>query len=145
MKQIKNLSLWMAFLMMLPLVSACGDDDEPNLDSYILGTWHSYKAKAYYMGETISMPIDRTGAMSSVYWEMTFRKGGSMTLGYWISETFNTWGEVDCRYSINNDIVTITDSDGKTISMVYKDKSLCLQATTTYEGDPMKVNVYLKK
>jgi len=65
MKKMKTWSMVLLAAVMLSVVSACGGDDSRDngnsrtLDSFILGTWHSYHAKAYSNGRTAEFDIAR--------------------------------------------------------------------------------------
>lgn len=147
MKQIKTVSLWLLLAMLLPVVSSCSsDDDDPvDLKTYIVGTWSSYKGTVYYLGQTTDVTVDKTGAMSVAYFEMTFRADGSMTIGFWDPEVAASWVEEPATYTVKGDIVTIIDSDGEKGDLVFKDRNLYLKITEMYEGYPMTVNILMKK
>lgn len=147
MKQIKTISLWLLLAMLLPVVSSCSSDDDDSVDlkTYIVGTWRSHKGTVYYMGETNSVPIDKTGALYMAYWEMTFRANGTMTIAFWKPEEFTTWMEETATYTITGDVITITDDEGEKTDLVFKDRNLYLQESFTYEGYPMAVNILMKK
>lgn len=105
MKYFKNLSVcFVLLIMMLPVISACSSDDDESVDwnSYILGTWRSYKGTLYYMGETVTVSIDKTGPYSSAYWEMTFKQNGDMKIGYWKPENYTTWKEENTYYYLKS-------------------------------------------
>ena len=64
-------------LLTLPFIISCGDDDV-ELDSYIIGKWHSYKMIGHYPDEAISIPVSKTGEGSQSYIELIFNNGGSV-------------------------------------------------------------------
>lgn len=97
------------------------------------------------MGQTADVTVDKTGAMSVAYFEMTFRADGSMTIGSWDPEVAASWVEEPATYTVKGDLVTIVDSDGEKGDLVFKDKNLCLKITEMYEGYPMTVNILMKK
>lgn len=147
MEQIKNVCFWVFMMMMVSVISSCGgDDSQPvDLNSYILGDWRSYRATGYYQGEMINLDVDKTGAWSMAYWEMSFKQNGNMTMGYWEPETYTTWTWDNCKFKINGNMVTLTDSDGGSIDLVFKDYELCFKMTQLYNGSPLTVNVFLRK
>lgn len=147
MKQIKNVCFWVFMMMAVLVISSCGgDDSQPvDLNSYILGNWRSYRVTGFYQGETINMDVDKTGPLSMVYWEMNFKQNGIITMGYWKPEYYTTWGEENYQYSIKGNMVTLTDSNGESIDLVFKDYELCLKLTQSYNGSPLTLNVFLRK
>lgn len=146
------LSRWMFILFMLPLMTACSSDDDDifSIDSYIIGFWHSYKAIGYTeTSESATFDIDKTGPYSAAYWELTFSKDNKMKLCGWLQDDngISHWVEDLGTYSIKDNIVTITDSEGGTVDLLfdYNAKTLMIRTVTTVDGRQITVNIYLKK
>lgn len=147
MKQLRIIGTCLILSVLLSAISACSsDDDDPvDLNSYIVGTWRSYKGTVYYLGETSNVQIDKTGAMSMAYFEINFKKDGSLTFGYWDPVTPASWEEEPATYSIKGDMVTVIDSEGEKGDFVFKDRNLYLTQTITQEGYPMTITIQLRK
>lgn len=133
-------------------VSCSSDDDNDNystLDSYIIGTWHSFKGTVYAEGQSKTFDIDKTGEFSSAYFEFDFRDSGTVYVRCWKQDTngLSQWIEEVCSYYAVNDIVNVTDSGGETMSMAFdiKDKSLCIRIVTMINGTQVTTNVFLRK
>ena len=141
----------MLMAMVLPTMVACGDNDDPEVDinSYVIGKWHSSYAEVYNNGQRNSVEINKTGEFASVYIEMSFKKDGTCLLGGWQQDSNGLlkWYEEEGKYSIKGDMVDVTDSDGYTISMVFdnKQKTLCIHTITTVNNTQVTVNLYLTK
>lgn len=144
-------------LMAATFVSCSKDDDNANIDlkSYIIGSWHSYKATVYvtggqYSGESAEVGISKTGQYSQSYLEFTFQDGGRLRVGAFKKDDNGVmnWYEENGTYHISGDVVTLTDADGTSLAIVFdeKDRNLCIQAASTNnEGIPVKTSIYLKK
>ena len=158
MKQLKNLGIFMLVALMAATFASCSkDDDDANFDlnSYIIGTWHSYKATIYiqggpYSGKSADIEVNKTGQYSQSYVEFTFQDGGRLRAGAFKKEDNGVmdWYEENVTYHVRGDVVTLTDTDGETINIVFDSKSedLCFQGTgVDNEGTPYKTTVYLKK
>ena len=131
------------------MVSCSSDDDEVDIKNYIVGSWHSYKATVYYEGQSASVDVTKSGHYSDMYIEFTFNQNGTMVMSAWQTNTsgLKNWVQDNGRYSIKDDIVSIIDSDGEVIDVVFdsKTKNLCMQSSTTYIGSTIRTNLYLKK
>lgn len=133
------------------MVSCGSDDDEEvaDVNSYIVGEWHSYKATIYYEGQQVTKEVTKTGEFSSAYFEMLFKIDGTMDFYSWQNNSsgINNWVKSQARYTINGDMVSILDSDGSTYDFIFdsKSKNLCLQLMYSYYGETAKVNLYFKK
>ncbi|MBP5374731.1 MAG: lipocalin family protein [Bacteroidaceae bacterium] len=158
MKQLKNLSIFMLVALMAATFASCSkDDDDANFDlnSYIIGTWHSYKATIYiqggpYSGKSADIEVNKTGQYSQSYVEFTFKDGGQMRMGAFQKDDNGiiNWTEENGTYYISGDIITLRDNDGETVNIVFdpKNKDLCIQGTgVDSEGTPYKTTAYLKK
>ena len=148
MKKILNVIVLIG--LMMPLMVSCGsDDEEVELNSYIVGTWHSYKAIYNYYnyeGEIITQEVTKTGDFSSAYYEMIFKKDGTMTLFYWRlnNSGASSWEQAPGKYIIKGDTVSIYGSFKEVTDFQFdsKTKNLCLQVLL---ASGIKLNIYLKK
>ena len=147
----KILSVFLLIGMMMPVWVSCSSDDEEEVDlnSYIVGTWHSYKVTYNYEdyeGETITQEVTKTGDFSSAYYEMIFKQDGTMTLFYWRLNNSGTssWEQAPGKYIIKGDIVSIYESFKEVTDFQFdsKSKDLCLQVRLS---SSIKLNIYLKK
>ena len=157
MKQLKNLSIFMLVALMAAFASCSKDDDNADFDlnSYIVGTWHSYKATVYaqgsqYGGQSAEVEISKTGQYSQSYFEFTFQDGGHLRMGAFKKDDNGVmnWYEENGTYHVSGDVVTLTDTDGTSLAIVFdtKDKSLCFQgAGINDSGIPYKASIYIKK
>ena len=158
MKQLKNLSIFMLVALMAATFASCSKDDDNadfDLNSYIVGTWHSYKATVYaqgsqYGGQSAEVEISKTGQYSQSYFEFTFQDGGRLRMGAFKKDDNGIlhWEEEQDSYVVKGNVVTITDADGIGQDLMFdqKDNTLCLQASgVSNEGIPVKISIYLKK
>lgn len=84
MKKIKVMSMFLLVAMMATVLVGCSkDDDDDNFDlnSYIIGSWHSFKGTVYvtggqYSGISQDVEISKTGQFSQSYVVLTFQDGG---------------------------------------------------------------------
>ena len=149
----------MLVTMMATMFAGCSKDDDnsgdvSNLNSYIIGTWRTYKCTIYvqggeYNGQSADINISKTGQYSDFYRECTFQEAWQIKMaGFKQDENgASRWYEEYGNYSINGDIVTIRDNKGDPDDLVFneKDKTLCFQMTKTEDGVPYKVILYMKK
>lgn len=158
MKQLKNLSIFMLVALMATTFASCSKDDDNadfDLNSYIVGTWHSYKATVYaqgsqYGGQSAEVEISKTGQYSQSYIELTFQDGGRLRMGAFKKDDNGVmnWYEENGTYHVSGDVVTLTDTDGTSLAIVFdtKDKSLCFQgAGINDSGIPYKASIYIRK
>lgn len=158
MKQLKTLSIFMLMALMIAAFASCSKDDDNedfNLNTYIVGTWHSYKITVYvqggqYSGQSVDAEISKTGQYSESYVELTFKEGGQARMGAYKKNDNGVmnWYEENGTYYISGDVVTITDNNGEDDNVVFdtRSKNLCIQGTgVTENGIPYKVTAYLKK
>ncbi len=157
MKQLKNLSIFMLVALMAATFASCSKDDDNadfDLNSYIIGSWRSYKGTlsitgGEYSGISQDVEISKTGQFSQSYFEFTFQDGGRVKLGAFQEGDGGVlkWEEEYGTYRINGDVVTLTDADGVPADVVFraKDRTLCLQGTGTKDGLPYKVSIYIRK
>lgn len=142
----------MLVVMMLSLLVACSnsdDDDYVSLNSYIVGTWHSFKASGYGNGQNVTIDVTKTGDYSAMYMEVTFENGNSAIMRGWVVDQngISHWEEEPCSYVINGDMVKIIDSSGTSVDLVFdaKDKTLLLKGVSTTNGVQIYVNIYFAK
>lgn len=153
MRNIKFLRIVLFLTLSLPMMVACGGDDEDDIinspDNYIIGTWHSFKGEAFYRGESSVVAIEKKGAYSSAYMEFKFENGNKCTGWWWAQDEYNLshWTEGYGTYVIKNNIITITDTGGDTVDLLYdsKDKTLMLRSMTVIDGEYITTNIYFKK
>lgn len=145
---MKNILSILLVGLMIPLMVSCGSDDDEvaDVNSYIVGEWHSYKATYNYEGETITQEVTKTGDFSSAYYEILFKKDGTMTLYYWRlnNSGASKWEQAPGRYVVKGDIVSIYDSFIEVTDLLFdsKSKNLCLQVLLS---SGTKLNIYFKK
>jgi len=150
MKQIKYWSIKLIVIIM-PLLAACSSDDDPiSLNSYIVGTWHSFKGSGYGNGQSADIEITKTGVYSAAYSEVTFESGNKAVMRGWLTDKYGLshWEQEACTYTINGDIVIVKDSQGETADFVFdaKDRTLLLKgATTNPDGKIIYVTIYYTK
>lgn len=128
--------------------SSCGDDDSVVLDNYIIGSWHTYKGVISKYGENKTIDISKTGEYSLAYIEVDFQNGGQAVARGWNTNSngLTKWIEEKCTYSIKNEIVNVTDSNGETVSLTFdSNKTLCYKTVITVNGIPVTITAYLKK
>ena len=158
MKQLKNLSIFMLVALMAATFASCSKDDDNadfDLNSYIVGTWHSYKAVGYvqggpYYGQSYELQIEKTGQWAEAYIECNFFEGNKVIENVFKKDENGVlhWEEEQDVYVVKGNVVTITDVEGISEELMFdtKDKTLCFQAVATNdEGIPVKLSVYLKK
>lgn len=151
MKQIRYWSM-MLVVVLLPLLVACSngdDDDYVSLNSYIVGTWHSFKASGYGNGQNVTVEVTKTGDYSAMYMEVAFENGNKAIMRGWVADQngISHWEEEPCSYVINGDIVKLIDSSGNSVDLVFdtKDKTLLLKGVSTTNGVQIYVNIYFAK
>jgi hypothetical protein len=151
MKQINFWSMKLVMIMMPLLMACCSSDDDPiSLNSYIVGTWHSFKASGYGNGQSLNIEITKTGEYSAAYSEVTFESGNKAIMRAWVIDQngLSHWIEETGTYSINGDMVKVKDSQGETADFVFdaKDRTLLIKGSaTTPEGTLIYVNIYYTK
>lgn len=129
--------------------SSCkSDDEEVPLESYIKGSWHSYKGVAKVAGKSETVDISKSGTYYFAYAEMDFHDGGQAIYhGYDLdSNGVPKWVVENVSYVTEGNTVTVTSPGGESISMVFDSKrNLCYQTTVTIGGTPIAVSIYMKK
>ena len=151
MKAMKYRSILMLMVAMLPAIVSCGSDDEEpaDINSYIIGYWHSSYFESFANGQSAKGDIDKTGAASSAYFEFTFNSDGKVKMGGWQTDSsgLSKWMEEEGSYTILGNIVRITDAEGQTADLLFdgNQRTLCLHVVGTWEGMQVTVNVYLRK
>ncbi len=140
----------MLLIIMLPLfmVACSGDDDPVSIDSYLIGTWHTFKATAYGNGQNVDIEITKTGEYSASYSEVTFEKDGNAIMRGWVTDEngLSRWMEESYTYTVNGDIVTVKNSN-ETADFLFdgKNKTLLLKGTYTSNNMLLYINLYYKK
>lgn len=93
------------------VIISCNSDEEQtpdvNLNSYIIGTWHSYRMTAYGNGQEISVDITQNNEYSVSYAELIFDSHGNVTSSAWMTNPDGTskWvNEVDSYTIIGNTV-----------------------------------------
>ena len=127
----------MLSVILLPMMVACGSDDKEDIvtspDSFIIGTWHSFKGEVFSNGEM----------------EFKFEKGNKVTGWWWAQDSYNLshWTEGSGTYIIKSNVVTITDVNGDTVDLIYNsnDETLMLRSTPNVNGEYVTTNIYFKK
>ena len=143
----------MLSVILLPMMVACGSDDKEDIvtspDSFIIGTWHSFKGEVFSNGESTIVMIDKSGAASGAYMEFKFEKGNKVTGWWWAQDSYNLshWTEGSGTYIIKSNVVTITDVNGDTVDLIYNsnDETLMLRSTPNVNGEYVTTNIYFKK
>lgn len=154
----KVMSMFLLVAMMATVLVGCSkDDDDDNFDlnSYIIGSWHSFKGTVYvtggqYSGISQDVEISKTGQFSQSYVVLTFQDGGRVRMGTFKNDDngIMNWYEENGAYHISGDVVTLTESDGTSSAIVFdsKDRTLCLQGVGINDsGIPYKASIYMKK
>lgn len=139
-------TLFMASLLCVS-ISSC-DSEDVVLDNYLIGNWHTYMGYVYSSGQKVKVNIEKTGQYALSYIEVTFQKGGKGTSRYWeVDEGGQTrWVEDQFSYVINGDVITMTDSQGESLSLVFdSNKTLSTNFVFSNYGVITTVNIYLKK
>lgn len=152
MEQLKKWSKLILLIMMMPMIAGCGSDDDSSnvtLASYIQGSWRSYYATAYSNGQTINVDIDKTGAYSSLYFEVDFKQGGTLLMRGWVTDSngISSWQEGTGTYVVKGESVTITDEAGAKLDALFdpKTKNLMLRIQTSSQGTLIVVNLFFRK
>lgn len=130
-------------------VASCNSDDESVvLEDYVVGSWHSFKCVVTASGKSETFDITKTGENSLLYMEAVAQEGGQIVYRGWEEDSngLTSWVEERGTYKINNNIVTITNSKGETLSMTFdKDKTLCYKMYSTIYGKTSLISIYFKK
>ena len=143
-------------IILLLLISAmsfcaCNDDDDKNvvLESYIIGSWHSFKAVIHYNGETETVNISKTGEYSAAYFEFDFKNDGTANVRLWSQDEhgMSHWVHGNARYIVRDDEVLIQDSTNGILSMNFnsKDKTLYIRNSSNSNETYITTYIYFKK
>lgn len=114
MKKLKVWSMMMLMAMMLPLITSCGDDSVSSLDSYIVGQWHTFRYVIQTAQQSGESEVSKTGKLSEVYMELTFKNDGTVTSSYWKqnSQGVSSWVTETATYTVSGNTVKIIEPDG---------------------------------
>lgn len=117
MKYYINILLILSLALLSSTFTGCTGDDndsfeEVNLESYIVGSWHSYRATAYGNGEEINIDITKDNEYSSMYVEAIFRADGTATMYSWQPDKNNIsrWIAEEGVYTVNGNAVEVRDA-----------------------------------
>lgn len=117
--------------------TSCNSDDEQtsnvNLNSYIIGTWHSYRMTAYGNGQEMSVDITPNNEYSVSYAELMFDTHGNVTSSAWMTNPDGTskWvSEVD-SYTVIGNTVEINESKSDDTTESEWNTSMKFQTNTT--------------
>lgn len=146
-------SMILLAVLFVPVLSSCGDDEDElsgsSLDSYIIGTWRSYKATVTAYGETETISVSKTGDNSAMYMECEVRKGGSAVYKFWQTDAngMTHWTEEPLQYTVKGDIVTMTDSNGEAADLLFDQSSrdMIIQMNLFQDGTSYAVKLFFKK
>ena len=140
MEQLKKWSKLILLIMMMPMIAGCGSDDDGS--NVMLAT-------AYSNGQTINVDIDKTGAYSSLYFEVDFKQGGTLLMRGWVTDSngISSWQEGTGTYVVKGENVTITDEAGAKLDALFdpKTKNLMLRIQTSSQGTLIVVNLFFRK
>lgn len=97
------------------IISCNGDDEQApdiNLNTYIIGTWHSYRMTAYGNGREVSVDITKNNEYSVSYAELTFDTHGNVTQSAWMNNPDGTskWVSEVGSYTVIGNTVEIQES-----------------------------------
>lgn len=101
----------------LVVFSSCGKDDDTNQDvdlkSYIVGTWHSYRMTAFGNGKQVSADVTKNNEYSAAYMEMNFSSNGTVIISGWQQNGDGTsrWITENGTYSIDGHIVHVRENN----------------------------------
>lgn len=122
MKRVLNHILLLAGLVLISACfSGCGKEDEKrytekvDLNEYILGRWHSFRAVVYGNGIEKAIDITSSNEYSAAYFEMNFRDSGRVVTSAWQPNANGTarWISGEDAYFINGDAVEIREIEGE--------------------------------
>ncbi len=142
------LSLLIISIFAASLIS-CSDNDSPvDFESYLIGTWRTYKGVVYYDGEKFTTDITKTGEYSGSYMEFTFKQGGTGIGRIWQKDDNGAtrWIEEGINYTVSGNTVTIHDEgDPLQLSFDEKLKNLYFRMVTQYDYEEANIYIYFKK
>lgn len=153
-KLYSTLTILATMIAVLSFPSCSSNDEDENedvssLNSIIIGTWRSFKGEVFYNGERTVLDIDKTGGNSGSYMEIKFESGNKLTAWWWAQDNHNIshWTEGGGTYLIKGTVVTITDTNGETMDLLYdsKDRTLMLRGTPVLNGIVATTNIYFRK
>lgn len=150
----KNL-LHLLTVMIVAMLSvgsvSCGGDDVDetiNVNSYIIGTWHSFKATGYAQGESVTLDISKNGEYSSAYLELVFNSDGTVIGSSWQQDSngVSRWISEKGNYAVKGNMVDIMFSN-ETASLIFdtSDRTLCIRGAQNVNGTNITINIYLRK
>ncbi len=150
MNLLRILTIMIVTILSVGFVSCGGDDvDETiNVNSYIIGTWRSFKATGYAQGESVTLDISKNGEYSSAYLELVFNSDGTVIGSNWQQDSsgVSRWVSEKGNYIVNGNMVDVTFSDG-TASLTFdaSDRTLCFRAAQNVNGTNITINLFLRK
>ena len=114
MKIFRNIALVLGIILMTSIISGCNNDNDEtyenvDLRTYIIGTWHSYRATAYGNGQERTVDITKNNEYSSMYIEAVFRADGTATVYSWQPDNNNVsrWIAEEGIYTVNGNSVEL--------------------------------------
>ncbi len=132
MKQIRFFGMLMALMMPLLVFNACGDDDEDvELDTYIVGKWKTYKLKVSLNDEEKTFDITKTGNYSTYYFELDFKSNGIVSVSSYETDketNISEWVTEDCQYTLGDGVVNI-HREGNTIQLILDGNNLYFRSS----------------
>lgn len=145
-KMIRNLFFLVSTMI---FIVSCGGDDEVDLDNYLTGKWHSYKAVVSAQNKSIDVNVSKTGKNSQFYYEVVFKSDNKVELSYYeVDDNMaSRWKTDTGSYSVNGDVVTVYDENAS-IDFMYnsKDKTMYMRAAGEVEDvGYTTVFLYFKK
>lgn len=147
MKKMKFWSSLMLIIVLVSFVTACGDDEDTpvSLNSYIVGNWHSFKFSSTVGQNSGEGAIDKTGAYSQLYYEMSFKNDGKMSVSYWKENTsgISSWVTESSTYIVNGNSVTISDGEGSMDLYFDSNQKLLYARVSTKDSTFGVITVYV--
>lgn len=88
-------------------------DEDVQIESYIKGTWHTYKVTYSFQDQSIDREVTKTNSFSSVYWELTFKDKGIVETSHYEEDSnkISRWKTDTNKYNIKGNIITISDNE----------------------------------
>ncbi len=116
MKIFRNIALVLGIILMTSIISGCNNDNDEtyenvDLRTYIIGTWHSYRATAYGNGQERTVDITKNNEWSAAYIEINFRIDGKAEVSGWATNTDGTtkWITEIGEYSVKDNAIELRE------------------------------------